>query len=188
MPRDFAAVTLVLLIGLVLGRTLVLRRQGIDAMHFGRMDRSDFVIPPFAFFYVYLIFAAAFDWPSPSRQQFFESAVSEWFGLALCGLGIGFFAWSLVSFGRSFRVGIDADKPDHLVMTGAFAVSRNPIYVAFAFILVGEFLVVPNWIVLLYLVAGVMLFHRQVLLEETYLRPHYGAAYEDYGRRVRRYL
>jgi hypothetical protein len=54
------------------------------------------------------------------------------------------------------------------------AISRNPIYVAFAFILIGLFLTLPNRILLAYLVAAIWLFNRQVLREETYLKAHYG--------------
>ncbi len=74
---------------------------------------------------------------------------------------------SLVSFGRRIRVGIDVDQPDKLETTGIFAVSRNPIYVGFALVLVGQFLVFPNWVPLIYLAAGLLLFHRQVLREES---------------------
>jgi len=95
---------------------------------------------------------------------------------------------SLVSFGRSFRVGIDVDQPDKLVTTGIFAVSRNPIYVGFALVLVGQFLVFPNWVPLVYLAAGFLLFHRQVLREESFMRQHYSDEYAEYCRRVRRYL
>jgi hypothetical protein len=38
-------------------------------------------------------------------------------------------AASLVSFGKSFRVGIDIDYPDKLVTSGVFAITRNPICV-----------------------------------------------------------
>jgi hypothetical protein len=41
------------------------------------------------------------------------------------------FAVTLKSFGDSFRVGIDEKKPDKLVTSGMFAISRNPIYVCF---------------------------------------------------------
>ena len=74
---------------------------------------------------------------------------------------------SLISFGRSFRVGIDVDRPDKLVTTGIFAWSRNPIYVALFLVLAGQFLVFPNWVPLVYLFAGTWLFHRQVLREES---------------------
>jgi protein-S-isoprenylcysteine O-methyltransferase Ste14 len=93
-----------------------------------------------------------------------------------------------VSFGDSFRVGIDVERPDRLVTTGIFAVSRNPIYVGFGLVLIGEFLVFPNWIPLVYLVAGMWLFHRQVLREEQFMRDHYGQEYAAYCDRVRRYV
>jgi hypothetical protein len=39
-------------------------------------------------------------------------------------------------------VGIDVDRADKLVTTGIFALSRNPIYVAFGCVLIGQFLFV----------------------------------------------
>jgi protein-S-isoprenylcysteine O-methyltransferase Ste14 len=93
-----------------------------------------------------------------------------------------------VSFGRSFRVGIDVDEPGGLVTTGIFGVSRNPIYVGFFLFLVGQLLVFPNWVPLFYLVAGAGLFHRQVLREEGFMRQHYGREYAEYCGRVRRYI
>jgi protein-S-isoprenylcysteine O-methyltransferase Ste14 len=98
------------------------------------------------------------------------------------------FLWSLISFRQSFRVGIDADHPDRLITDGVFAFSRNPIYVAFAMILIGEFFIFPNWTSLIALGAATWLLHRQVLREEEYLGGHYGQAYAEYRRRVRRYL
>jgi protein-S-isoprenylcysteine O-methyltransferase Ste14 len=95
---------------------------------------------------------------------------------------------SLISFGRSFRVGIDVDHPDELVTAGVFAYSRNPIYVGLFVVLVGQFLVFPNWVPLVYLAAGTWLFHRQVLLEEEFMRRQYGEQYAAYCRRVRRYV
>jgi protein-S-isoprenylcysteine O-methyltransferase Ste14 len=188
MPRYLAVLTIVLMIGMVLTRVMMMRRRGIAAMHFGNLDKSDFLIPPFAFFYFYLVFANAFQLPTVSRQQFFQSENLAWIGVFLCLAGLLMLMWSLVSFGQSFRVGIDTEHPDKLITTGIFAFSRNPIYVAFAIILVGQFLIFPNWILLVYLVAGIWLFHRQVLREEEYLQGHYGQEYLEYSNRVRRYL
>lgn len=188
MQRYFAALTIVLLLGMVLTRALWMKRQGIRAFHFGRIDKTDYLIPPFAFFYFYLVFAAAFHWPTVSRQLLFDSEIISWIGVLLCLAGLCLFLLSLISFGRSFRVGIDTENPDKLVTTGVFAFSRNPIYLAFALVLLGQFLVFPNWLVLAYLVAGVWLFHRQVLREEEYLRRHYGEAFDSYCKRVGRYF
>lgn len=149
---------------------------------------EDFLIPPFALIYFYTIFANAFNWPTVSSQEFFHSETIAWIGVCLCLAGLLLFVWSLISFGRSFRVGIDTDNPDKLVKSGVFAFSRNPIYVAFWIVLLGEFLVFPNWILLVYLGAGSWLLHRQVLREEAYLRQYYGREYAEYTSRVRRYI
>jgi protein-S-isoprenylcysteine O-methyltransferase Ste14 len=176
------------MLGMVLTRVLMLRRRGIQAMNFGKIDKTDFLIPPFALFYFYLVFASTFSLPTLSKQVFFHSEIISWIGVLFCLAGLSLLLWSLVSFGLSFRVGIDTEHPDKLITTGVFAVSRNPIYVAFAFILLGQFLIFPNWILLVYLVAAIWLFHRQVLREEDYLKKHYGQEYLEYSSRVRRYL
>jgi protein-S-isoprenylcysteine O-methyltransferase Ste14 len=176
------------MISIVLVRVSMLRQRGVAAMKFGQIDKTDFLIPPFALFYFYVVFAAAAGWPTISGPVFFHSESLAWIGVLFCLSGLLLLLWSVVSFGRSFRVGIDTDRPDQLITGGIFAFSRNPIYVAFAIILTGEFLIVPIWITLIYLVAATWLFHRQVLREEDYLRQHYGQAYADYCNRVRRYI
>jgi protein-S-isoprenylcysteine O-methyltransferase Ste14 len=188
MAGYLAALTIVVLLGMVATRVLLLRKAGTQAMHFGNMDKTDFLIPPVALFYFYTIFAAAFDWPLVSTQRFFLSKPAAWTGVGLCLGGLLILLISLVSFGTSFRVGIDVDDPDELVTTGIFSLSRNPIYVGGALVLIGEFLVFPNWIPLVYLGAGLALFHRQVLREEEFLRNHYGQKYVEYCKRVRRYV
>jgi protein-S-isoprenylcysteine O-methyltransferase Ste14 len=188
VQRLLASLTVVLLLGMVITRVLLMRRGGIGAMHFGKIDKKDFLIPPFALFYFYIVFAAAFGWPTVSKQQFFSSEAASWVGVFFCVAGLLLFLLSLVSFGRSFRVGIDVDRADKLVTTGVFALSRNPIYVAFWIVLLGQFLVFPNWLLLVYLAAATWLFHRQVLSEEAYLIRHYGSEYSEYCARVRRYI
>lgn len=188
MPKYFAALSIVLLLGMVLTRVLLMKRKGIEAINFGKIDRTDFLIPPFALFYFYLVFANTFNLPTISRQELFHSDVISWIGVFFCLVELVLLLWSLVSFGASFRVGIDNDHPDRLVTTGVFAFSRNPIYVAFGFFLLGQFLIFSSWIFLVYLGGAIWLFHRQVLREEDYLKMHYGQEYAVYCSRVRRYF
>jgi protein-S-isoprenylcysteine O-methyltransferase Ste14 len=188
MEKYFGALTLTLLLALVLIRVRLMRRKGIKAIHFGNIDKKDFLIPPFALFYFYIVSAAAFDWPTVARRRFFESWLASWAGVCCCLAGLILLFLSLVSFGKSFRIGIDRDSPDKLVTTEVFAVSRNPVYVAFWFVLLGQFLLFSNFIPLVYLAAATWLFHRQVLREEDFMRRHYGQEYSDYCHRVRRYL
>src|SRR6266487_6635450 len=188
MPKYLAVLTVVLMIGMVLTRVFMMRRKGMQAMNFGKIDKTDFLIPPFALFYFYLVFAHTFNLPTASKAELFHSEIISWIGVFFCLVGLSLLSWSLISFGRSFRVGIDTEHPDKLITRGVFAFSRNPIYVAFAFILLGQFLIFSNWILLVYMGAGVWLFHRQVLREEDYLKKHYGKEYLEYCNRVRRYL
>jgi len=188
MLRAVGAIALACTIALVVARIVMLRRQGIAAMKFGATDKSDFVIPPFAFFYLYVVFAGAFAWPTVAHGLLFRSAAAAWTGAVLCAGAFVLMIATLVSFGASFRVGIDTQQPDDLVTTGTFAISRNPIYVAFAMMLAGEFLLQPHWILLLYALAGFGLLRRQVLREEAYLEQRYGHEFRAYRERVRRYL
>jgi protein-S-isoprenylcysteine O-methyltransferase Ste14 len=188
MPQYLAVLMVLLLVGTVVSRVVLLRRTGTRAMHFGELDKTDFLIPPVALFYFYTVFAAAFGWPLASSRRFFQSTSVAWFGVGLCVVAVSILVASLVSFGRSFRIGIDVDQPGRLVTTGIFAVSRNPIYVGFFVFLVGQLLVFPNWVPLIYLVAATALFHRQVLREEAFMRGHYGQEYAEYCSHVRRYV
>jgi len=166
----------------------MLKRRGIEAMQFGKIDKTDFLIPPFVLFYIYTVFANAFGLPLISTQEFFHSVVISWIGVLFCFVGLLILLWSLISFGQSFRVGIDTDHADKLVTSGVFAYSRNPIYVGFAIILMGQFLIFSNWILLIYLAAATWLFHRQVIREEDFMKKHYGQEYAEYCNQVRRYL
>ena len=188
MPKYFGALTIVILLGMVLTRVFLLKRQGIKAMKLGSTDKTDFLIPPLAPFYFYLLFTAAFDWPNISTRRFFHSETVAWAGVRFCLAGLFIFLWSLISFRQSFRIGIDTDHPDKLIVDGAFAFSRNPIYVGFFLFLLGQFLVFPSWTTLTALAVATVLFHRQVLREEEFMRQRYGQEYAEYRSRVRRYV
>jgi protein-S-isoprenylcysteine O-methyltransferase Ste14 len=188
MPKYLGALTILLLLGMVLSRVFLLKRQGITSMKFGETHKTDFLILPVAFFYFYTILGAAFDWPIAGRQTFFQSEAVAWIGVLFCLAALLLMVWSLISFRQSFRIGIDTDRPDILITDGAFARSRNPIYVAFIMMATGQFLIFPNLVPLVYLGGAAWFIHRQVLREEEFMQGHYGQAYADYCSRVRRYL
>jgi protein-S-isoprenylcysteine O-methyltransferase Ste14 len=188
MQRYFAVLSIILLIAMVITRILLLNKQEIKAMQFGKIDKKDFLIPPFALFYFYLIFANAFNLPTINKQEIFHIEIISWIGVFLCLLGLVLLFWSLISFRKSFRIGIDLKHSDGLITTGVLALSRNPIYVSFGLVLLGQFLIFSSWSLLVYIVAAIWLFHRQVLCEEEFLMKHYGKEYMEYCKRVRRYL
>lgn len=181
---------LLLFFGLVIGRTLALRRRGIRAVVFGKTHRGDFLLLPIFPVFAYTVLAGAFGLPLPRvlNAPFWVSAAAAWAGLLLCAAALVGFAATLKAFGNSFRVGIDEKEPDKLVTTGTFALSRNPVYVCFLAFFFGMFLQYPNLILACLTALFAPLIHRQILREETFLRAHYGEEYAAYCARVRRYL
>lgn len=187
MMRYIAAATLFLLVTLVLSRAFQLKKLGIKALRFGEMDKKDFLIPPFALLLFYIVLTSTFGLPKIGAELF-NNEFAGWIGVIVCIIGILLFLYALVSFGKSFRVGLDEDHPGALVTTGAFSISRNPIYTAFGLILIGEFLIIPNWIILICVFIGIWLLNRQILLEEQSLKKIYGEKYMEYCKKVRRFL
>lgn len=188
MQEYFGVITIVLFIVLVLIRTYRLKKQGIEAMEFGKKDKKDFLILPFALFYFYLLIANAFNLPTIPQQDLFQLEMLSWIGVLTCLLALLFFLWTLISFRKSFRVGLVENTAEGIITTGSFAISRNPIYVSFAIMLLGQFLIYPSWILLIYIFVGMHTFHRQVLKEEKFLKEQYGKEFNAYCRKVRRYL
>ncbi|WP_312353995.1 methyltransferase family protein [Aminipila sp.] len=174
----------------VLARAVLLRRKEIRAIVFGATDKTDFLLIPFVLAIIYAVVANSFQLPlwEPLVGPFWKTLIPGWVGLALSAAAIIGLIFTLISFGDSFRVGIDEEKPDILVTTGVFRFSRNPIYVCFDTFFIGLFLVHRNIIIVIAVIAFALLIHRQILREEKFLRSHYGAEYEEYCRKVRRYL
>ena len=179
-----------LFILLVAGRTIAMRHKGIRAFVFGATDKSDFLLIPCIMLIVYTIIARTFGLPmwEPLVMPFWNTHIFGWVGIALCTVAVGGIAASLISFGNSFRIGIDEKEPDKLITTGMFAFSRNPIYVCFILFFFGMFLIHRNIVITSWLIFFTLIIHRQILREERFLSSHYGTDYDDYCRKVRRYL
>ena len=110
-------------------------------------------------------------------------------------------AWALITAGVAILVAgwvqffqaktnILHDKPSsHVIQSGLYRVSRNPIYVSGLVLQLGIGLAMNNlWIVLLVPVSK-MVFDRYVIArEEAYLERAFGEIYLDYRREVRRWL
>lgn len=96
--------------------------------------------------------------------------------------GVGLGAWAVRSAGET-----DVDQPTRLVTTGAYAVSRNPMYVGWSLAVLGAAAIRRNaWLLAAWLPASRAL-HREVLEEEARLAATFGPRYAAYATRVRRY-
>jgi protein-S-isoprenylcysteine O-methyltransferase Ste14 len=179
-----------ILVVMVVRRAIMLRKQGVKVIVFGATNKTDFLIVPCVALFFYAVCASVFDLPFPEvlKFRFFSAEVFIICAIAICTASLVWFYMTLRAFGKSFRVGIDENTRDRLITTGTFALSRNPIYVAFVAFCIGIFLAYPNITTLVFLVALTALVRRQIIREEQFLKAHYGSEYEEYCERVRRWV
>ena len=175
---------------MVLTRTAILRQYRIRAIVFGQTDKYVYMFILSTVLIAYAAAASTFGvliW-SPLIHPFWTSQAPGWIGLLLCFISVIGFLLTLISFGKSFRVGIDGNAPGKLITTGMFAISRNPVYVCMMILFAGLFLIHNNIAVTVVILLFVPVLHRQILREERFLASHYGNEYEEYRKKVRRYL
>jgi protein-S-isoprenylcysteine O-methyltransferase Ste14 len=106
-------------------------------------------------------------------------------GWACVGIGLlsmlGALAW--LGLARSF-----GQKGERLASSGPYRVSRNPQLMGGALLIVGYVVLWPSWYALGWLVLFALMAHMMILTEEEHLRRIYRENYEEYCKRVPRYL
>ncbi|MEK8029846.1 isoprenylcysteine carboxylmethyltransferase family protein [Ideonella sp. DXS29W] len=81
------------------------------------------------------------------------------------------------------------DEPGQLVTSGAFRVSRHPMYLGFALALLGWALLLQSWPSLCVAGTFVLITDRwYIAFEERWLRAKFGQAYSAYAARTRRWV
>ena len=128
------------------------------------------------------IFPAVFD------VRVFESGIARIAGVLLVAFALVIFALAFLSFGNSWRVGMDTQTPGALVTRGTFALTRNPIFVSLDLWFIGIFLINGTLGFLLFALAAVIVLHWQMLREEKFLSDIYGEPYREYSARTARYF
>ncbi len=134
--------------------------------------------------------ALAFDhWVVACPIPFAETAAAKVLGLLLLGSGLGLVVWAVLAF-YHHRTSIRPDRAAKVLMTsGPFALSRNPIYLGEAALLIGAGLLFNR----LSLVVAAAAFIVSVTIlavrgEEAHLARRFGDAYEQYCQRAGRWL
>jgi protein-S-isoprenylcysteine O-methyltransferase Ste14 len=118
--------------------------------------------------------------------------LGEWripIGWALVLFFVVWNGWSLLLFGRH-QTGLLPGKATHaLIDEGPFRLSRNPLYVGLLVLYLGLAFLAPTvWGLVLFPAAVVLVLWGAINPEEQYLHERFGAQYDDYARRVRRWL
>ena len=195
----FQITVLILFLFVFVGRTLYLRiRRGIKVFALGvgksgrrRVLELSFFVGLVLWMAAILLYALGQEarlLPSFLEIKLIDSNPLGFAGAVLIVLGFALFVWALVSFGNSWRVGIDKKALGDLVTTGVFALSRNPIFLFIDLYFVGTFLINGTLVFLLFALLVIVGLHYQIVQEEKFLAGAYGRAYEDYCARTGRYL
>jgi len=116
-------------------------------------------------------------------------SILQYLGIFLFLSSAGFAAWAFLTL-RHLGTSPDPRKPSTQLSTqGAFAVSRNPIYVAMTGLYLGVTCIINSlWLLLLLMPLFGLMHWGVVLREERYLLNLFGESYTDYQSRVRRWL
>lgn len=128
------------------------------------------------------------DLPALLGERVIDAGWARGAGAAVLFGSVGLFTWALVSFGSSWRVGIDRELPGALVTEGVFSYTRNPIFLAMDAFFTGTFLVQGTAFFLAAALIAIVGTHAQILQEEEFLARRYGEAYRRYSAMVPRYI
>jgi protein-S-isoprenylcysteine O-methyltransferase Ste14 len=111
------------------------------------------------------------------------------FGTALFGLALFLMLWGVLTF-RKHHTSILPFRPTSaLVQTGPYRFTRNPMYVGMTTAYVGAALALnAGWPLLLLPVALYLIVRFVIRREEEYLARMFGAEYQVFKQRVRRWL
>jgi protein-S-isoprenylcysteine O-methyltransferase Ste14 len=115
--------------------------------------------------------------------------VAEFLGWPLVISGICFGLAAIVRF-RVLGTPVDpTSQATKLATAGIYRLSRNPMYVGAVMALFGLGLATHwSWLIVLTLILPFLLTRLAISREEAYLAKHFGAQYESYRSKVRRWL
>lgn len=179
----------------VMRSILLWKKTGINPLTFNKADDAHgFNGKVFAFIsLVELIVVAIYAF----KEKWYEYLLPFWYlessvlvktgwGLLLISLILVWFAQGQMA--NSWRIGIDEAHKTQLITHGMFSFSRNPIFLGIMIANMGLFLVIPNAFTLLIVSLSTVSINTQIRLEETFLKKEFGELYEEYLKKVRRWL
>lgn len=128
---------------------------------------------------------------APLFPQVHFGPLPQWIPVAVAILGAVLPLVAAVSFRRAQTTvhPSNPDKTSAIVTTGVYRITRNPMYLGFALILLGWGLYLGNMVALFGLPAYMFYMNAfQIKPEERILSDKFGQAYQDYCRQTNRWL
>lgn len=119
-----------------------------------------------------------------------DTSIFRYLAFPLWLLGGSILLWSFWNFlHEGGGTPAPMDPPKELVVTGFYRYVRNPMYVGILLMLIGYFLWFGFWSLLIYAIFVFIVTHLFVTFyEEPTLKKKFGASYEEYLKRVPRWI
>jgi protein-S-isoprenylcysteine O-methyltransferase Ste14 len=137
-----------------------------------------------------LVLAVFLLWPaiSPIRalsERFLPAADWPfWAGAVLTLAGLLFTVWARMHLGRNWSGTITLKEDHALITSGPYGLVRHPIYTGLLLALIGFALARGESRGILAVALAFYAFWRKLRIEERWMREQFGAAYEQYSKRV----
>lgn len=126
--------------------------------------------------------------PPPGLRMFWYESWPRWIavGVALVVYYLTLICWR--KMGRDWRMGIDPNEKNTLIISGPYALVRHPIYALQCSLAVLTFLAVPTVAVAVIAVLQCLLLQWEARREEGHMLSVHGDVYGDYMRQVGRFV
>ena len=144
------------------------------------------IFPP-THFYIYLVISFLLHYALPLKQIINYPFYLIGFLLFIIGAGLNVWADQLL---KKYKTTVKPnEKPTALIETGAFKISRHPMYLGMALILLGAGFILGSitsfiGVVLFVTVMEIAFIHN----EENNLQKAFGEKFETYKKKVRRWI
>jgi protein-S-isoprenylcysteine O-methyltransferase Ste14 len=109
-------------------------------------------------------------------------------GIVLLIVNLVISLFSMINLKDSWRVGTVEDQKTELVSSGIYKLTRNPYFLSHLIMFAAYTIILQNVILLVLSIIGFFFIHKMVLKEETHLYSIHGNAYEQYKKKVPRYI
>ena len=144
------------------------------------------ILPPTHFF-IYLIISILLHYVLPIAQII--NSPANWLGFIFFAIGSLLNIWSDQLMKKNKTTVKPLEKPSTLIQTGPFKISRNPMYLGIALLLIGAGFIlgsVTSFVgVILFVAAMEMVF---IPKEEKILQEQFGEEYMKYKKKVGRWI
>ncbi len=193
----FVLVSFFILILMIFLSIRKLRQKGISATSdAGKSSNSPFIYLIFGsvlLVWIFEVLKTAFQiqlsfLPDKFTEMLFDSVPLIISGIVIVIFSILTLKITLIGFGESLRFGLDKNNKGKLVTKGIFSVSRNPFFLSLDLYFSGIALIFPNIFFIGFAILTIVSIHLFILKEEKFLHRVYGEEYENYSKKVNRYI